>query len=87
MQNLKVSLNTLQNDEIGLPPLNSNQMRYFRTLKRVKMQNKMQNGEIENPDKESLAQSMRQSGQNNMFEPMEDQIKFVTLEGKELMKK
>ena len=59
MQNLKVSLNTLQNDEIGLPPLNSNQMRYFRTLKRVKMQNKMQNGEIENPDKESLAQSMR----------------------------
>ena len=59
MQNLKASLNTLQNDEIGLPPLNSNQMRYFRTLKRIKMQNKRQNGEIENKDKEALTASQK----------------------------
>ena len=59
MQNLKVSLNTLQNDEIGLPPLNSNQMRYFRTLKRVKLQNKMQDGELETQDKESQKNSLR----------------------------
>ena len=46
LQNLKQTLNSLQNDEIGLPPLNSNQMRYFRTLKRIKIQNNRQNQEL-----------------------------------------
>ena len=47
MQNIKIQMNTLQNDDIGLPPLNSNQMRFLRAQRKIMHQNKRY-GEIGN---------------------------------------
>jgi len=60
------AMNTLQNDEVGLPPLNPNQEKLFRVMKIIKRQNLRDDFTLSQTAKQDLNKSVEGSTHTNI---------------------
>lgn len=66
MKYMTQAMNTLQNDEVGLPPLNLNQQKLFRVMKVVKRQNLRDDFALSQSAKQDLSKSVEGSTTTNL---------------------